>query len=176
MPFSDSQGKKEIGEWISEIQPKKVLDIGPGAGVYSELVRQNSSPDTLDAVEAWGPYVERFNLLEKYDNVMISDIMLISQRHISGYDLVIIGDLIEHLTHGEAFGILTSLARENENLIISFPILHLCQDSWEGNFFEIHRDHWTVDMMMDFCKTRGIEVLDKGNGDVLAWFWLKGKR
>lgn len=175
MPFSDNQGKSAISEWIKKINPLTALDIGPGAGVYSNLVRA-SAPilQVLDAVEAWGPYVEQFSLLEKYDNVMISDVMLIDRRHLSKYDLVIIGDVIEHLTRQEASDIIKWLAAANKNLIISFPVLHLDQDSYEGNFFEIHRDHWSYADMLTFCENAGIKVLDSGTGDVLAWFWLKG--
>lgn len=173
MPFSDSQGKAEIATWVTKIQPANVLDIGPGAGVYSDLVRQNAQPNTVDAIEVWAPYVQQFRLHEKYDTILISDIMVIHPNFIHGYDLVIMGDVIEHLTRCEARAILAELVENNANVVVSFPVLHLDQGDYEGNWFESHRDHWSYQDMLDFAETHGYDVVDSGHGDVIAWFWLQ---
>lgn len=179
MPFSDSQGKDVIRGWVKEIQPTTVLDIGPGAGAYSELVTEalDKRPWQMNAVEIWEPYIEKFNLESKYDEVWVDDIRTIDLNHIECYDLVIMGDVIEHMTKEEAKAVILRLTAkssfENRNVIISFPVLHLDQGPYEGNPYETHVDHWTYNEMMEFCLNQNIKVAAAGHGDVLAWFWLR---
>lgn len=41
MPSSFAEGKQTIAKWLSEIQPKTALDIGPGCGTYQHIVAGN---------------------------------------------------------------------------------------------------------------------------------------
>lgn len=176
MPFSDAQGKDVILSWVKEINPRTVLDIGPGAGAYSDLLREHVNAWQFNALEVWEPYIGKFNLRQKYDHVTVGDIRTVNKDVIESYDLVIIGDVIEHMTKDEARSALLTLTRphffQNYNLIISFPVLHLDQGDYEGNPYEAHVDHWTFDEMVEFCKENNLRVISSGHGDVLAWFWI----
>lgn len=50
----------------------RILDIGPCDGRWSYYLRRFFQH--IDAVEAFEPYVEKYDLRNKYDNVFISDI------------------------------------------------------------------------------------------------------
>ena len=95
MPKSYSLFKKEVGEYLIDIFPKDslVLDIGPGEGVYYELLKNNF---ILDCVEIFNPYIQEFNLRQKYRIVYNKDIKDFEFNEY--YDLIILGDVLEHLT------------------------------------------------------------------------------
>lgn len=184
MPFSDIQGKDVIKEWIRYYLPLhncSFLDIGPGSGTYADLIREvyldyggdnlgRVIPARIDAIEAWAPYIEQFSLKEKYDEVIVADVRYVDPICMSCYNAVIVGDVIEHLTKPEARVLLDWLVRGNDYVIVSFPVLHLKQEAYEGNFFEVHKDHWTYQEMIDFANENQLPVVASGHGDVLAWF------
>jgi 2-polyprenyl-3-methyl-5-hydroxy-6-metoxy-1,4-benzoquinol methylase len=74
MPNSYPYFKSEIKEWFETNVPtnKRILDVGPGQGTYSKLIRHLGY--RMDAVEVWAPYVDEFRLREHYDNVYIENI------------------------------------------------------------------------------------------------------
>jgi 2-polyprenyl-3-methyl-5-hydroxy-6-metoxy-1,4-benzoquinol methylase len=49
--------------------PTSVLDVGCGAGTYSDLVRGAGMTTELIGIEVWEPYVKRFGLTAKYDRL-----------------------------------------------------------------------------------------------------------
>ena len=143
MPYSDESGRSYVAEILARLAPLQVLDVGPGAGAYGRLVRQVLTVDVLDAVEAWEPYVERFGLLDIYDSVTVEDVRKVTKFD---YDLVIFGDVLEHMSREDAFAVY-SLAREQAKaVLVSMPIIHYPQGESEGNPFEVHVvDHWEHD-------------------------------
>jgi 2-polyprenyl-3-methyl-5-hydroxy-6-metoxy-1,4-benzoquinol methylase len=94
MPSSWTGFKSNIQDWIINNVPtnKRVLDVGPGVGTYSDLLRHKGYQ--IDAVEIFRPYIEKYGLIEKYDNVYCDDIV---KFDISDYDFIILGDVLEHL-------------------------------------------------------------------------------
>ena len=52
---------------------KRILDVGPGVGTYSDLLCPFDY--RMDAVEIFEPYVTKYKLREKYDNVYINSIV-----------------------------------------------------------------------------------------------------
>ena len=94
MPNSYSYFKFEIRDWIIDNVPtyKRILDVGPGVGTYSGLLRDHGYRS--DAVEIFPEYIKKYNLLEQYDNVFIGDIC---KFDIKDYDFIILGDVLEHI-------------------------------------------------------------------------------
>ena len=74
MPYSLNIFKNNVEKYIQENIPTdfKILDVGPGSGTFSDLLKPHGY--LLDCVEIWEPYVNQFNLKEKYQNVFIDDI------------------------------------------------------------------------------------------------------
>lgn len=171
MPFSDSENKEIAKGWYEKIKPRTVLDIGCGAGTYSDLMR---TPDAhWTGLEVFYPYVDKFDLNSKYDRVIIGDARYIDYRSIGSiFNLIIAGDFIEHMPKDDAKMVIHKLVANGHNVIICFPVLHLDQEAYEGNDFEHHIDHWAYDEMMNFLNMSGYGVVDSVDGEILAYFWV----
>lgn len=173
MPYSDMQGKDTAREWYDQINPRTVVDVGAGSGTYVHHLR-NSRPgpddaSTWTAVEAWGPYVEQFSLDEAYDRVIVADARYVLTQLFMA-DLVITGDVLEHMSREEAVILLDRIRLSTLHLIVSVPVLHLDQDAVYGNPFERHVEHWSAeDMLAELSRHGKIEA--QWTGDVLAYFW-----
>ena len=171
MPTSDGQGKNVALGWSQQIAPATVVDIGVGEGTYAKLMRDKRARWT--AVEAWEPYVDQFGLNNLYDEVVVAD-----ARHLNWpafrADLVITGDVLEHMTRDDATALLRRIRQGATNLIVSVPVLHLPQGAVNGNPYERHVDHWTATQMRTELEQYGT-VQDQWIGDVLAYFWWTRK-
>lgn len=168
MPYSDGQGKDTALVWYLQIQPGTVVDIGAGAGTYARLMRPQH-PGRWTAVEAWEPYAGRFDLVEHYDEIRITDARDVGPEAFAA-DLVIAGDVLEHMTHDEARKLIATVKAAAANFIVSVPVLHLDQGDVYGNPYERHVDHWTAAAMR---AELGDGVVAEWIGDVLAYYWWR---
>lgn len=168
MPYSDGQGKDVALGWYTAIRPATVVDIGAGAGAYARLMRP-AHAGHWTAVEAWEPYAGRFDLVDHYNEIRIADARDLGPDAFAA-DLVIAGDVLEHMTHDEARQLLARIRAAAGNLIVSVPILHLDQDAVYGNPFERHIDHWTFEQML---AELGDGVTETWHGNVLAYYWWR---
>ena len=133
MPNSYTYFKSEIKQWIIDNVPssKRILDVGPGQGTYSDLLRDHGY--RIDAVEIWAPYVDQFGLRAKYDNVYIADIR---EFDIEDYDFIILGDVLEHLNKEEAVALIQKIHLLQIGAMIAVPYM-MEQDGAEyGNEHE----------------------------------------
>lgn len=154
MPASAKEGKTEILSWVNNINHdfKKVLDLGVGKGTYSRLFRKR--PSKLSnarwiGVEAWEPYIEQFDLRSQYHEIINKDIRLLDYPALAPVDIVIAGDVLEHVTKQEAINIVDKVLQISPYMIISIPIIHYPQGPWQGNQYEIHvKDDWSHQEMM----------------------------
>lgn len=128
---------------MDKIRPDSLLDVGPGRGTYADLLGPYCDTWIFEAVEVWEPYVELFNLRDKYDHVCVNDI----RDHVDfEYDLVIFGDVMEHMTLEEAKAVWSRCADQAKWGMISVPIIHYPQGAEYGNPFEVHvQEHLTVE-------------------------------
>ena len=156
MPSSSKEGKAQTVEWVREFTSpiKRVLDLGTGEGTYSRLFRGSDIVNLNNSywigVEAWTPYIEKFDLISKYDEIINEDIRKIDYKALSPIDLTFAGDVLEHVTKEESIEIVNNVLSICPSLIISIPIVHYPQDAYEGNHFEIHvKDDWSHEEMMD---------------------------
>ncbi|MFF4292090.1 class I SAM-dependent methyltransferase [Streptomyces vinaceus] len=172
MPYSDGEGKDAALAWYEEIQPQTVIDVGAGSGTYAEAVRARSPwKGRWTAVEVWEPYVSRFGLDGLYDAVVVADACQLDEWFYRA-DLVIAGDVLEHMPRADAIGLLDRIRAHAVNLIVSVPVLHLEQGAVYGNPYEAHVDHWTADEMRAELGRSGT-VHGEWVGDVLACFWWR---
>ena len=134
MPKSYSLFKKEVGEYLTDIFLKDslVLDIGPGEGAYYELLKNNF---TLDCVEIFNPYIQEFNLKQKYRVVYNKDIKDFEFNEY--YDLIILGDVLEHLTVLDAQIVLQRCELNSESILVAIPYNYV-QEMVYDNVNEIH--------------------------------------
>jgi hypothetical protein len=160
MPRSRAEGKKWICEHILEDEPESVLDVGAGAGTYSELLRSKLSDSFWTAVEIFEPYAFKFELRDKYDRVVVGDFL---NADVEPHDVVILGDVLEHVDKAQALEMWArarKLARATVYLCL--PLDHYEQGPVNGNPHEEHKHHWSHD-----------EVLADLDGIIESW---KGPR
>lgn len=183
MAFSSSEGKLFFKDWLiqmfrkSQVDPhhvpvRRILDVGAGAGAYGKLIREcwdeankisNIEYDValegslqLEAVEIFEPYVERFKLKEIYDEIHINSVRNILYTGL--YDLVIFGDVLEHMNKEEAIEVWDTLKRSSKFLYLSMPCkipekpwsVGYDQDPSEGdeNKYELHQYDWTYNEIL----------------------------
>src|SRR5690606_5380160 len=172
MPTPNKENKRWALERIKAIDPRSVLDVGPGDGTYSDLARRHTRAHWL-AVEEWGPYVSKYNRWSKYNHGVVADIRQCDLQSIHApADLAIDGDVLEHMTKVEARGVLARLTAWADNVIVCIPLVHREQDAYEGNWFEIHREHWTFDEMAEELSDG---LVASKRGKVLGYFhWSCG--
>jgi hypothetical protein len=134
--------------WVKSNKIKTALDIGPGLGTYYNLFEENGIVlDTFDSVEIWEPYIDRFKLKEKYSKVFLADAR--SWNDFS-YDLVIFGDVLEHMTKEEAVALWGRASKMAKFGVISIPTVHMPQGASGGNPYEIHvKDDWSVQEVLE---------------------------
>jgi autotransporter strand-loop-strand O-heptosyltransferase len=148
MPNSYPYFKSEIKEWFETNVPtnKRILDVGPGQGTYSKLIRHLGY--RMDAVEVWAPYVDEFRLREHYDNVYIENILMFDFKN---YDFIILGDVLEHLSKEDAQHLIQQLAFHDKQFMVAIPYT-MEQDGEEyGNVYETHLQ---PDLTPDIMKQR----------------------
>lgn len=170
MPTSDDQGKRIALEWYQTIRPATVVDIGAGSGTYARLMRSEPHTDRWRAIEAWEPYIASYQLDELYDDILNADVRNLHWPTFQA-DLVIAGDVLEHMTREQAQALLKRIKYAARNVIVSVPVLHLPQDDVGGNPYERHIDHWTA---AEMARELGAGVREAWVGDVLGyWWWSK---
>jgi hypothetical protein len=126
MPWSSGHGIKALTEWINEHGITTVLDVGAGAGRYGVAIR-NACPSVtvLDAIEVFPYYQTRFSLDDIYDTVTIADARTITSFP---YDLVVLGDVIEHMPRADAVALWAAISASARFAYIAMPI-GLCEQT-----------------------------------------------
>ena len=135
MPGSFGIFKKEIRGWICSNFNKnaKILDVGAGCGTYYNLLCDKF--ENIDCVEVFKPYIDKFGLSGKYKNVFNCNIFGFEYDF---YNLIIFGDVIEHLTVDDAKKVLEYARKRCDNMIVAVPYMYE-QGVCEDNVYEIHK-------------------------------------
>lgn len=107
------------------------LDVGACDGKWHSLLGHYL---TMDAVEIFEPNISYNRLRYKYRHVYNCDIL---DYHYSWYDLIIFGDVLEHMTVENAQAVLRWAKTRCYDMIIGVPFLYY-QDAIYGNPYEKH--------------------------------------
>lgn len=164
--FSAEEGKGFFKDWLVHVaQPlgfKRFLDVGAGAGRYGEIIREvfGIHGVQVDAVEIFTEYINRHNLHRIYDGISTQDI-----RHLGGslgeYDLIICGDVLEHMTKSEAIEVVSMLKPMCKFLWVMLPMkidrswsagYAQPEDDFKENPYNKHYHDWTWDEIQDSFK------------------------
>ena len=135
MAFSYSFFKNDVKLYLMSRfkSDAKVLDVGAGEGTYYNLLHDYFK--NIDAVEVFKPNIDKYKLEEKYNKVYYSDI---KELKYDNYDIIIFGDVIEHLEVEEAQKVLEYADKHSKEMIIAVPY-ELEQGIAEENIYEIHK-------------------------------------
>jgi len=152
MPTSHPYQINEITELIVLANPSSVLDIGVGFGKYGFLCREylefydgreqySDWKTRIDGIEAFEEYITPVHKFI-YNNIYIGNAMELLPKMDFKYDLIIMIDVLEHLTYEDGMKLLGHLQRLGKNIIISTPKDIGVQENSFGNEFETHRFQW----------------------------------
>jgi len=175
MPFSSKQGKQTSCNWIAEVADTitHVIDIGPGSGTYINLLkykRKILSKATWTAIEVWEPYIDEYKLKEKYDEVIVQDVRSVDWNMFSNVDLIILGDILEHLTKEDAITLIDKLVSIGKYVLLSIPIVHYPQEEEFGNPYERHiKDDWSNE---EIISTFGKYITKHEINSIIGVYWL----
>ena len=125
-------GKAEVCAWIREhFAPDAfILDVGACDGKWRRLLPEYQN---MDAVEAFAPHCEK--IAGMYRTVYNAD----ATRFVySQYDLIIFGDVIEHMSVPDAQKVLQYARPRCRDLIVGVPYLYP-QAAFGGNPWEEHK-------------------------------------
>lgn len=123
-------GKPEVVSWIQKNFPidSTILDVGAGDGKWRYLLRKYPN---MDAVEA---FMDNLRWLTGYRKIFHADIRGFQYEH---YDLIIFGDVLEHLSVEEAQAVLEYARPRCRDMVIAVPFLYE-QGAIYGNPYEVH--------------------------------------
>lgn len=135
MPYSYNYFKDDFKNHLTKnfSSDIKILDVGPGSGSYYDLLCKDFT--NIDAVEIYSPYIEQFNLRDKYVNVYNQDIL---EFNYNDYRYIILGDVLEHLSIRDAQNLLANITIKGIYCMAAVPYL-MQQDAVGGNVFEVHQ-------------------------------------
>lgn len=150
---------------ILSVDPEFILDIGAGSGTYADALRDAGYKHNIDALEIWQPYIDKFNLSEKYRNIYNQDVRLFSDF---SYDVVIFGDILEHMTKDQALNVWEKVSAQAECALIAIPIIHYHQGELDGNPYEEHvKDDWSHEEVLSSFSN----IKDHWQGEVVGAYW-----
>lgn len=144
-------GKNVVCAWIRANFPEnaEVLDVGACDGKWRNLLREYKN---MDAVEAWEPNFAQITPL--YRNAFCTDI---DGFEYDKYDLIIFGDVIEHLDVPAAQRVLEYAKPRCKDMVVAVPFMYP-QGALYGNPYEVHKQ---PDLTAELFAERypGLEVL-----------------
>lgn len=143
MPYSSAALDDVSEALIGSVALGRCLDVGPGAGKYGRLVRRLHPSADIVAIEIDADYIEQFGLREVYDEVLCGPASLLFDGDLdSAYDLVIIGDCLEHMKKSEGVDLLNFLAYRSKYILVVYPVRWI-QGAWGGHRSEAHISVWS---------------------------------
>jgi hypothetical protein len=160
----------------------KILDVGAGDGKWAHVL--NPYFKNIDAVEVFVPYVKEHNLCEKYQRVFQVDVTELDFEY---YDVVIFGDVWEHLTKEQCEEWFKKNKKKIGELIIVVPFQYeqkglAMYDLGQLNKFGIHQQpdltpelmlqRYPMMRLMNWTKETDID----GKGGGFGWFTLNPKQ
>ena len=127
--------KKDVRNYIIDNfkDDIEILDVGSGEGTYYELLKDYFA--NIDGVEVYAPNIEKYELEKKYRHIYNKDIREFKYKR---YDLVIFGDILEHLETEEAQRVLEYAREHSLEIIVAVPYMYE-QGEVGGNKYEIHK-------------------------------------
>lgn len=180
MPYSLKGGKEQTAEWFLDNQDKisRVLDIGVGSGTYARLIKDQygicKNADWV-GIEAWTPYIEKFNLNSLYNTIINEDARKINWDTLGSFSTTIAGDVLEHMSKKDAMELVDKILNYSNVLIISIPIIHMPQsEGVYNNPFEVHvKDDWTHDEVLSTWGNYIFKFYRKSVKSKIAVYWLR---
>lgn len=146
MATSFSYFKENIRDYLKREYKSKdsILDVGCGKGTYYDLLHDYFK--NIEGVEVYKPNIENYHLEEKYSKVHNVDIKDFRYPKFK-YDIIIFGDVIEHLEVEEAERVLMYAYERSKEMVVAVPYCYK-QGIEYGNVYEIHKQDDLTPVLM----------------------------
>ena len=150
MPYSEDFFDEDIQNLILKWGYKSFLDIGAGAGKYGKMIREMIPNANITGIEIDSEYINKFDLDGKYDRLLNTNIITFIRDN-PGFvtDVVIIGDLIEHLPKSEGIDLINYLVYRTAKIIVVYPRKYIQYDI-DNKSHEVHRSVWSANDFINF--------------------------
>jgi len=142
---------------LRQLQPDSILDVGVGFGKWGHLFREYTDileaerdPERyrrenwrvqIDGIEGFPAYITDMHRF-LYNKIYTGDALEVIKK-LGTYDLVFMGDVIEHLEKEAGMELLRqAIAHSHKAVIVSTPKYDTNQGSLCGNELERHRSVW----------------------------------
>ena len=144
---------------VGQLKPTSILDVGIGFGKwghlfreYTEIVHAESDPGRyrrenwkvrIDGVEGFQSYITPMHEY-LYDHLYVGD-MREEVPRLGVYDLIFLGDVIEHVTKADGLELLRAcLDRAVKAVLVTTPATFVEQGAVCDNQLERHRSSWAA--------------------------------
>lgn len=126
-------GKGFVVKYLKKQFPirSSCLDIGANNAKWFKLLGNHF---IMDGVEAWKPYIIKYKLNDKYRKLTHANIVDFDEFD---YDVIIMGDVLEHLSVEDGQKVIKKMYPRCKELVIAVPYKYK-QGAIHGNPFEIH--------------------------------------
>lgn len=126
-------GKLEVKAWIKTFfkRGETALDVGACDGKWGKMLGNYLE---MDACEIFEPNAKKHELASIYNHVFICDI---ADLPYEWFDLIIFGDVIEHMDVAKAQKVINYAKAHSRDMIIAVPYLY-SQGAEYGNPWEVH--------------------------------------
>jgi SAM-dependent methyltransferase len=156
MPSSYLGNVPVIVRTMARVDPKRVLDVGPGYGRYGFLFRERVDDfrweRVLHAVDVFPDYMERSRMSALYDRMFEGDFLAVEfDEH---YDLVLLIDVLEHFSDEDGERALEKALSLAPTVLIATPLGYV-QGEMYGNPFEEHRSEWPSERLDELAARLG---------------------
>jgi SAM-dependent methyltransferase len=162
MPTSPYGHIEAFAAFLTKSRPGSILDIGLGNGklgfvardlldvMLNERYLRQHWKVRIDGIEVFGDYIQDHQRAI-YDHIFIGDAFDVMDR-LSTYDMVILGDVLEHFPKERALEFLDKcIAHADKNLAVFIPLGKTWkQPAIYGNPYETHRSSWFFDDFKPF--------------------------
>src|SRR5687768_16646142 len=151
---------------VKQLRPASILDVGVGFGKwghlfreYTDIVAAEHDPRRyqrkhwqirIDGIEGHAAYLTPMHRF-LYNEIFIGDARQIV-RNIPGYDLIFLGDIIEHFEKADGLSLLRRcVAKAKKAVVLSTPKHETLQEDLCGNELERHRSLWNANDFKEFA-------------------------
>lgn len=178
MSYSWNTFDDAIRHIIKIVRPGRILDIGAGQGKYGKMIRELGLADAHTIAVECDPALHTALLADAgYDEVWRITAQQLMDRPGENYELVIMGDVLEHLKHSDGRDLLEFLNYRARLIVIVTPecmpmsseVFYVGHNSlWRPDAFAWH-DRWAHQQcgVMHFYLLRGLIGLTGPNlGDI----------
>lgn len=143
MPGSFPVFDAVVRQLVTLLAPQRALDIGTGAGKYGRMLAEAAPACHRSGIEVEPSYVQAHGLQALYHQLHLADAASWWRQHPDeSFDLVLVGDSIEHMPKSAGLDLLNAMVYRCGYLLVLAPEF-IVQGAVDGVAAEIHQSVWS---------------------------------